>query len=40
MEIAKKIPLFGETIEDNKFNYKVLSHSRKQISKNEIKKLK
>ena len=34
--IAKKIPLFGETVKDKYFIYKVLSHSRKQISKIEI----
>lgn len=36
LDIAKKIPLFGETIKDRYFIYKVLSHSRKQISKIEI----
>ena len=36
LEIAKKIPLFGETVKDDYFTYKVLSHSRKQISKIEI----
>ena len=40
MDIAKKIPLFGETVKDNVFTYKVLSHSRKQISKIEINKIK
>ena len=40
MDIAKKIPLFGETVKDNVFSYKVLSHSRKQISKIEINKIK
>ena len=40
MNIAKKIPLFGETVDDKIFSYKVLSHSRKQISKIEIKKIK
>ena len=40
MDIAKKIPLFGETVDDKIFSYKVLSHSRKQISKIEIKKIK
>ena len=39
MDISKKIPLFGETVQDNIFVYKVLSHSRKQISKVEISKL-
>ncbi len=37
LEIAKRIPLFGETVRDEYFLYKVLSHSRKQISKIEIK---
>ena len=40
MDIAKKIPLFGEKVEDDVFSYKVLSHSRKQISKIEISKIK
>ena len=40
MDIAKKIPLFGETIHDGVFSYKILSHSRKQISKIEINKIK
>ena len=40
LEIAKRIPLFGETVRDNYFNYKILSHSRKQISKIEITKIK
>ena len=40
LEIAKRIPLFGETVKDNYFIYKVLSHSRKQISKIEIKLIK
>ncbi len=39
LEIAKKIPLFGEEVKDDYFNYKVLSHSRKQISKIEISKV-
>ena len=39
LDIAKKIPLFGETVKDNYFTYKVLSHSRKQISKIEIKQI-
>ena len=39
LEIAKKIPLFGETVKDDYFIYKVLSHSRKQISKIEITQL-
>ena len=40
LEIAKRIPLFGETIRDEYFIYKILSHSRKQISKIEIKSIK
>ena len=40
LEIAKRIPLFGETVKDDYFIYKVLSHSRKQISKIEISVLK
>ena len=39
MDLAKKIPLYGETINDNYFTYKVLSHSRKQILRLEITKL-
>ena len=38
MNLAKKIPLYGENISDNFFTYKILSHSRKQILKLEIKK--
>ena len=40
LEIAKRIPLFGEEVKDDYFNYKVLSHSRKQISKIEVKIIK
>ena len=36
MELAKKIPLYGETVNDGFFIYKVLSHSRKQILNVEI----
>ncbi len=39
MEITKKIPFYGEKIKDEYFEYKILSHSRKQISKVEIKKI-
>ena len=39
MNIAKRIPLYGETIIDNHFSYKVLSHSRKQILRLEIMKI-
>ena len=38
MNLAKKIPWYGETVKDNFFTYKVLSHSRKQILKLEISK--
>ena len=38
LEISKRIPLYGETVSDQTFNYKVLSHSRKQISRIEISK--
>tara|TARA_B100000686_G_C16754412_1_gene954541 strand:- start:748 stop:2040 length:1293 start_codon:yes stop_codon:yes gene_type:complete len=37
MDLAKKIPLYGEIVEDKYFSYKVLSHSRKQILSLEIK---
>ncbi len=40
LEIAKRIPLFGETVKDDYFLYKILSHSRKQISKIEISQIK
>ena len=39
LDIAKKIPLFGESVSDDYFIYKILSHSRKQISKIEIKRI-
>ena len=39
LDISKKIPSYGETFKDNFFNYKVLSHSKKQISKVEITKI-
>ena len=39
MEISKKIPLYGEIVNDKFFKYKILSHSRKQISKIEISKI-
>ena len=38
LEIAKKIPSYGEDVLDNNFKYKILSHSRKQISRIEITK--
>ena len=37
--IAKKIPLYGEIVNDKYFSYKVLSHSRRQILRLEIKKI-
>ena len=36
MDLAKKIPLYGEMISDKCFKYKVISHSRKQILRVEI----
>ena len=39
LEISKKIPLYGEIVSDKYFKYKVLSHSRKQISRVEISKI-
>ena len=39
MNLAKRIPLYGEIIKDDFFNYKVLSHSRKQILRLEISKI-
>jgi len=39
MDLAKKIPLYGEIINDEYFSYKVLSHSRRQILRLEIKKI-
>ena len=39
LEISKKIPLYGEVVEDKNFSYKVLSHSRKQISRVEISRI-
>lgn len=38
MDIAKKIPLYGEVIQDKNFIYKITSHSRKQILRLEISK--
>ena len=38
MDIAKKIPLYGEEIQDKNFVYKITSHSRKQILRLEISK--
>jgi Mg2+/Co2+ transporter CorB len=39
MELAKKIPLYGETIQDEYFLYRITSHSRKQILRLEITRL-
>ncbi len=39
LEISKKIPMYGEMVTDSIFNYKILSHSRKQISRIEISKI-
>ena len=39
MELAKKIPLYGEIIKDEYFSYKIISHSRKQILRLEISRL-
>ena len=39
MNLAKRIPLYGEVVKDEFFAYKVLSHSRKQILKLEISKI-
>ena len=40
LELSKKIPSYGETLQDENFKFKVLSHSRKQISRVEITKIK
>ena len=39
LDISKKIPSYGESFKDNFFSYKILSHSKKQISKVEISKI-
>jgi Mg2+/Co2+ transporter CorB len=36
MDLAKKIPMFGEVVKDKYFSYKITSHSRKQILRLEI----
>ena len=36
LDISKKIPSYGESFNDKFFNYKILSHSKKQISRVEI----
>ena len=38
MDMAKKIPLYGEVVSDKFFTYKITSHSRKQILLLEISK--
>tara|TARA_A100001015_G_scaffold141018_1_gene156523 strand:- start:161 stop:1408 length:1248 start_codon:yes stop_codon:yes gene_type:complete len=40
LDMSKKIPSYGESFKDNFFKYKILSHSKKQISKVEISKIK
>ncbi len=39
LELSKKIPHYGEDVFDDYFKFKILSHSRKQISRVEISKL-
>ncbi len=39
LDMSKKIPSYGESFNDNYFNFKILSHSKKQISKVEISKI-
>ena len=39
LDMSKKIPSYGELFKDNFFTYKILSHSKKQISKVEISKI-
>ena len=39
LDISKKIPSYGESFNDKFFNYKILSHSKKQISRVEISKV-
>ena len=39
LDISKKIPSYGESFKDNFFKYKILSHSKKQISKVEVSKI-
>ena len=39
LDMSKKIPSYGESFKDNFFIYKILSHSKKQISKVEISKI-
>jgi len=39
LDMSKKIPSYGELFKDNFFSYKILSHSKKQISKVEISKI-
>ena len=39
LDMSKKIPSYGESFKDNFFKYKILSHSKKQISKVEVSKI-
>jgi len=39
LDMSKKIPSYGESFKDNFFTYKILSHSKKQISRIEISKI-
>ena len=39
MDIAKRIPMYGEVIRDDYFSYKILSHSRKQVLRLEISRI-
>ena len=39
LDISKKIPSYGESFKDGFFNYKILSHSKKQITRVEISKI-
>ena len=39
LEISKKIPSYGEKVSDGIFNFRILSHSRKQITRVEISKI-
>ena len=40
MNLSKKIPLYGEIIKDKNFYFKIISHSRRQILRVEISKIK
>ena len=39
LELSKKIPVYGDNVSDKNFKYKILSHSRKQISRIEISRI-